>query len=267
MEEIDLTSWDDFPSAIREVYNNHETHEFGQWLIPNDILFRGQADSSWKLRTTLERFSVDALPVWKYADVVHRCGPVVQSHTGRSWDLLTGDQIAQWFGNWEPITGQIPEYSFWIYLRQCGFPSPLLDWSGSPFVAAYFAASERCDADRFAVYAYVETPEGGKGGYVGATSISVQGPNVRAHPRHFIQQSWYTICTKLVENEYVFACHDEVFSTGSANQDLLIKITLPATERMKALKELRRMNITSFSLFQTEEALMRTLAFERLEML
>jgi len=98
-------------------------------------------------------------------------------------------------------------------------------------------------------------------------AISVQGPYVRAHRRHFLQQCWYTICAEHGKNGYQFTSHEDVFASERRllNEDVLVKITIPRTERLKMLRDLQSMNITQFSLFQTEEALMRALAFDTIE--
>jgi len=54
----------------------------------------------------------------------------VATCTGSKWDLSTRAH----FGDFE-----LPAYEFMAYLRHNGFPSPLLDWTRSPYVAAYFA--------------------------------------------------------------------------------------------------------------------------------
>jgi len=181
---------------------------------------------------------------------------------------LSQDHLEAKLKDYNPIKCSLPDYSFWIYLRQHGFPSPLLDWTSSPYIAAFFAAAERRkEADRIAIFAYVETPEDGKSdGVVGEKAISVQGPYLRTDRRHFLQQCWYTICTQLIEGEYHFTSHEDVFTHPKRHpQDVLIKLTIPSTERVKMLQALRLMNITLFSLFQTEEGLVRTLAFDNIE--
>jgi len=48
-----------------------------------------------------------------------------------------------------------PAYSYLAHLRHNGFPSPLLDWTQSPYVAAYFAFA-RPQGEQVALYVYCE---------------------------------------------------------------------------------------------------------------
>lgn len=120
------------------------------------------------------------------------------------------------------------------------------------------------------MFVYVEEPSGFKGGVKGSKNISTQGPNVRTHKRHFLQQSWYSVCTTWLEDDdHMFSCHEDVFVDGEYQgvvQDVLTKITLPWQERLDFLQHLQEMNINAFSLFQTEEALMQTLALQDIEL-
>ena len=50
------------------------------------------------------------------------------------------------------------------------------------------------------------------------------------------------------------------------SQDVLVKITMPAGERMKVLTDLYDYNINEFSLFQNEESLMKSMAFKEIEL-
>ena len=86
-----------------------------------------------------------------------------------------------------------------------------------------------------------------------------QGPHVKTHRRHFLQQSEYTLCLGF-DTEWRFEQYDKVFDGGLHQQGICWKITIPAAERAKVLKELNDYNVNSFSLFGSEESLMDTLA-------
>jgi FRG domain len=161
------------------------------------------------------------------------------------------------------IRKKFPAYDYMVYLRHYGFPSPLLDWSTSPYVAAYFAFRDCLSkAKSVAIFAYIEH-EGIKSGWATAPGITALGSNIRSDVRHFLQQSNYTICTEGEGIEAFYCSHDKVFSRNNnlqtaPRQDLLWKFVLPSSERGKAIKKLDLYNINAYSLFQSNESLMET---------
>jgi hypothetical protein len=188
----------------------------------------------------------------------------IESFTGHKWDL------PEWPTLMEEIQARqrrpflhftSPCYAYLVYLRQHGFPSPLLDWTASPYIAAFFAYAERPLSDLVAVYVFIE--HGGMRTYAGGPQITIQGPYVTTHSRHFAQKAQYTTATKLVDQCETFCAHEDVFVTRSGGPDVLLKITMPAQDRRKALRDLDDHNINPFTLFQTEEALVRTMAIRQ----
>lgn len=268
METINLESWNEYPAAIEKIRT-----QFGQYksksagiTLQNKVLYRGQTDANWSLRTTLERSSKQIWNIREYARQVLLCAPQIESFTGKEWTLTPLDQIDDVIKkNSHMALPFIPDYAFWVYMRHHGFPSPLLDWTMSPYIAAFFAFADQSPAERASIFAYIESEMGVKSGWVGAPEISVRGPHVRTHKRHFLQQSWYTICTALKDGEYEFRSHEEVIAKGREDQDILFKITIPRSNRPEVVLTLNDSNINYFSLFQTEEALMRTLALGKIE--
>jgi hypothetical protein len=256
-----LNSWSDFAGKISSVENEFGYHDAAGKRQKNRILFRGQSNAKWELETTLERYSRKEWSVESYVELLQRLKPQVESFSNQLWTFPRSNNWAE--GN------RLPCHELWVYLRHCGFPSPLLDWTISPFVALFFAFENFIEADEVAIYAYIDAPLGTKSYWAKDSHIYPVGVHEKTHPRHFLQQSFYTICIKSDQNSHIFTRHGDVFRDTARNsnrQDALIKITVPQNNRKSALQELDKMNINSFSLFQSEEALMKTLAFREIDL-
>ncbi|PPV07578.1 FRG domain-containing protein [Xanthomonas bromi] len=228
-------------------------------------MFRGQSRAEWKLETTLERFGKKDLSLEEYARYLARVKPGIEAYTDRLFEFNLGNQRVP--GSTFPLS-QISllagQYEFMVYLRHHGFPTPLLDWSRSLYVALFFACSGQDHQDDSALYMYVENLGFGKGGMVGSPEIATLGQYVTAHKRHFIQQSEYTACIGKFDGEWCFSQHESAMGGVAGRQDRLEKFVIPAELRRSILRQLDAMNINPFSLFGTEESLMQMLAFREI---
>ena len=227
----------------------------------SEPLFRGQSNSDWGLDTTLERFMPsENVKVRTYNRYLARARPTIETLTGRMWPFTHEFDLSK---DWFPAP---PNYEFMVYVRHHGYPSPLLDWSRSPYVALYFAfCAARIDQD-VAVFSFVSAPTGTRDDVAKAPTITQLGPFTTTHPRHFAQQSRYTICTRKPEKTgWEYCSHDLVVQNETGFQDLLRKIVLPGSLRLEVLDRLDHMNINGYTLFNTEDGLMSALAFRDIE--
>ena len=227
------------------------------------LLFRGQSDSSWRLQTTLERYAPDSLRVSHYYRTIHRAKYQIESLTEQRWEIPTLPDYDKWLGSQDGFRPwDLPGYDYMIYLRHHNFPSPLLDWSRSPYVAAFFAFNHagKTNSD-VSIYAYLEHAGYGKT-IPPSDEARICGilPRVRSHARHVLQQAEYTICTVQSDTHWSYACHEDVFEKGEDEQDVLWKFSIPSNERLKVLRLLDRYNLNAFSLFGSDESLMETVA-------
>lgn len=263
MSQYDLDTWEE----LQEKFSSLEADASkASAASVSPVLFRGQTNSTWDLQTSLERAGCIDWSFHRYFRLAATAKPQVESFTGQRWPELDVPELTTWAEKYDSLRfTPFPQYEYFGYLRHHGFPSPLLDWSASPFVAAFFAFAN-AKADRVALFVYREhSDSGSKTGSSNDSQIHTLGPYVRTHSRHFLQQSRYSLAAKFDEGRWRFATHDSVFEKGRVDQDRLWKFTVPATERKKVLQHLDRFNLNAYSLLRDEEALLRTIAFRELE--
>lgn len=231
------------------------------------LIFRGQGDSRWPLTTTLERTVGQEFTLVRYLDLVCSIAPAARTFTSveapeyrNKLDLAKELNGGEAFLNLDRFPAG-DWYEYLVYLRHHGFPSPFLDWSQSPYVAAFFAFRERApETSQRSIYVYCESLTGTRGYAVGEPTIRVLGPYVRSHPRHFRQQSTYTVCESLDDsNNLQFDSHQKVFEKPRPEQDLLWRFDLPSDERTAILRRLNEFNLNAYSLFDSEESLFESL--------
>ncbi len=260
MKTVELHTFGEFEERAAGLMEAAKKRGAEPGVYVSPVLFRGQARASWDLETTLERYTPKSYsPGNYYKKVMLAVQPTIESCTERRWDLPSD------YTREDKIPGAPQGYPFMAYLRHHGFPCPLLDWTRSAYVAAFFAfQSEEAKNGPVAIYSFVEYGGVGKSGRADEATIVSLGRYVRTHKRHFNQQSQSTYCQKLLNDKYVYCSHEHAFARNDSNQDILTKFVIPQTERAKVLDKLHTMNITAYSLFGSEESLLETLAYQEI---
>jgi hypothetical protein len=268
-KEVPLGCWADFEEKIREltspqVANKTATPPF------HPPLFRGLGNSRWGLETTLERshpheWFENANSLQRYYQKAFAAKPALETFSGRRWTTPSPvsfkSRVRKHWSRWLDLIlmGEDGIYEYLVYLRHHGYPSPLLDWSSSPYVAAFFAFDAIVTgADRICVYAALPRAGGGSN----KQHCFFVGPYMQTHERHFLQQCRYSMCVghDVDLDDYVFKSQEPAMLADLGPVQELFKFTLPVAERRTALRHLDLMNINLFSLFRSEDSLVRTIA-------
>jgi hypothetical protein len=197
-------------------------------------LFRGQKEP-WRLQTSFHRHGRYRISEFANKDVkqLHKRLSAITSHY---FNLSDSDQNG----------------SFFNLLQHHGYPTPLLDWSYSPYVSAFFAFRDwpiKYNGEGYARI-YIFDNVAWQKRYPQISNLNPQGPHLSVmdfiainNPRLVSQQAATTV-TNLDDIEaYVLEREHE------AGIPYLQAIDIPARERDEVMTELRFMGITAASMF------------------
>jgi hypothetical protein len=221
--EANIKSWTEFK-------------EFTVSLEPRRYAFRGQESNAWRLVTSFHRCGRFDLRKYIQTDI-----PQLHAHLSS----LTSHQFN--------LSDPIENASFHSLVQHHGYPTPLLDWTLSPYIAVYFAfrkirkADQRSDAfarvfvhDMRDWYADIPALQMISPAPLHFTFLSPRAIN---NPRLVPQQALSSV-TNVSDIENFIAWQEVRFK-----KTYLRVIDLPTSERGQIMQELAMMGITAGSLF------------------
>lgn len=250
---VSLRSWDEFRSFVRE-----NEDRFQNWL------FRGQLDPGWNLVTRLERAAT-------------RLGIRTESLRERELGMLRRFQREAHLHS-SHIPPDFKDRVAWLAIIQhYGGATRLLDWSYSPYVAAFFAledlqAEKACavwaiDQEWLWARAKARMSEEQLDGFK-SDPLFIQWPTsrkvlwTRAHVRPLVVPiNPFRLNDRLAAQQGVFLVPADINQSfvdnltatfGDAASDghaLKIELTLSAVDLSKAVTDLHRHNVGRTSLF------------------
>src|SRR6266702_3690089 len=118
MKRIDLKTWEEFQTQVSQLDKVRSERKSATGRYVSEYLFRGQSDSLWSLKTTLERYTGRLLTLLEYYRVLCRAKPQIESFTDASWDKIPSlTEYTNQIGSegYLPL-GVFPAYEYFIYL-------------------------------------------------------------------------------------------------------------------------------------------------------
>ncbi len=241
-KEIPFTNWDEFKNLAK--------NSRLEWI------FRGQSNACWELQTTLERSNI-------VTDFPEFEDQLIEEFIRGAKFYLKEEQIPSSLLEWFSL------------IQHFGAPSRLLDFSKSPYIAAYFAFEQATEefekvsiwvVDKISLFQsamyyfdgkiekktnshYVFADEtfecvfdkSKEGGFNCVFPVEPKNVNQRYH----LQQSIF-LCQG---NQYESLINQFGFIREDLIEKTIMKVTIPTSEKKTAIRDLIKMNITRATLF------------------
>jgi hypothetical protein len=252
--ETTAGKWDDFEKIISQ-------------FKYREMLFRGQSDSKWGLETSLYRLFNDLSKIFNNAGLERRF-----SKNNHEKNLISQFQMnAHLYLNSLPAKTDNDLFEWLAIMQHHGTPTRLLDVTTSPYIALHFALEVgNKDAAVFAI----------NHNMIIAENIRFYGKDYKSKIFNNLKgdESFLTPFEPLLSNDRLKA-QQGLFIVPSNNYETLdtilkryecfdkavSKIIFPAKLRLEGIRRLRKMNITSDTLFPGIDGFCKSLGFLAIE--
>ncbi len=216
--DVVCDSWNGFLDFIHDENTLRQNHNY---------VFRGHASENWKLESTLKRKMIET----GNEEIEHKALETFQKHC---------------LGRRGHNPSSLSENEWWALGQHFGLDTPLLDWSDSPYVAAFFAFnSEISETDSVVVWLLSKVINNNSGikKLKSEHHIEFLTPYLDENAR-LINQRGLFIRTPNMEcmTEWVKSLEEDGITQ-------LGRILIPRSEKDFALDSLDKMNINDFTLF------------------
>jgi hypothetical protein len=230
-------TWTD-SSGATGVSTWQEFKTFANDARPYEFIFRGQSNNQWRLRTSFHRTGFSNL---------ERYGTKTMDTVSRHLSALTNDFL--------DTRDPLRHGAFVTLIQHHGFPTPLLDWTYSPYVAAFFAyrsiskedALKAGDHDRVRIFRFSKE----KWGRIPQTlKLAPVPPHfslleaLAIENARLIPQQGLSTITNVDDVETYIQGAEHAHSAK-----FLEAIDLPIAERQLVMRELAVMGVTAGALF------------------
>ena len=247
-----VKDWNDFNEIINRL----------DIIVPPKIgcIYRGHSDESWKLKPSFHRH-FEPWPLPKY-EALLKIERIALGQFRRQAHLHVSSNV---------INKLTTVLDWWMLMQHHNAPTRLLDWTRSPYVAAYHACEKDFDKDGVvwivvgsALHKKMKTIY--KVDSVPPKNISDSfflGPDetsevffVNPHfetDRMVAQQGLFTVCRNISGNQ-----HEIILNAFGTKETSFLKLIIPSIQKTDFLKKQCAMNITAGSLFPGLDGLGRS---------
>ncbi len=239
--EVIAESWEHFRKIIDDQNSNLRDN--------SRFLFRGQSFSDWRLTTSLARALPEGID-FKSALFIERAA---LDHFRSIAHLFLRDHLLS-----EPVA--LDPVGWWSLMQHYRAPTRIIDWTSSPYIAAYFAVQENHHLDG-AVWCLDSKLFNKKDKDFYQEDLKLPLDNSlfldENSPNRVILIGRRRLTDRMLAQQGVFMTSLNVLGEPQMaieqilNQDKngLLKIIVPSKNKLEYLGKLRRMNITGQSLF------------------